>query len=150
MRRGILIATAAFILGGCSYPTVTTLDGAIEATLTEMDGYDTPCLVVTGGGPTGARESKIYCDDSDYKVLAVTDTIMGALGFTAVMYDESVFLVALTDSNDAVAGIMTTTAGDPWSVGLDDTHVDGSVLVVTVDGVTERLVLASGEAAISP
>ena len=150
MRRGALIATAFFLLSGCGYPTAMVADGVIEVTLTDRDGYAMPCLRVTATGPGNVKESKTYCDEVAYSVLAVTDTLMGAVGFTAVMYDESVFLVALTDSDGAVAGIMTTEAGDPWSVGLDDTHVDDSVLVVTVDGVTKRLTLASGEAATSP
>lgn len=150
MLRGALIATAAALLAACSYPTAVALDGAIEATFTEIDGYDTPCLTVTADGPGGAGESKIYCDDSGYQILAVTDTILGALGFTAVMYDESAFIVALTDRDDVVLDVVTTDTGEPWSVGLSDIHLDGAVLVVTTDTGTERLVLNSGEVVIWP
>ena len=150
MRRGALIAAATALLAACGYPTAAVMDGVIKATLTEVDGYDTPCLTVTGNGPGVASESKLYCDDSGYQILAVTDTILGALPFTAVMYDESVFIAALTDPDDAVTGFITTETGEPWSVGLSTTHLDGSILVVTTETGTERLALTSGEATVWP
>jgi hypothetical protein len=150
MRRGVLAITLGLLLGSCGNPTATVMDGVLEATLTQMDGYDSPCLTVRGDVPGGPAVTKIYCDDSDYRVLAVTDTVAGGLGFTAVMYDESVFVVALTDADDAVAGILTTESGDPWSVAIVATHLNGAVLVVTTDAKTQRLALKSGEATVWP
>ena len=107
-------------------------------------------LTVTATGPGVAAESKIYCDDSDYQILAVTDTLLEALGFTAVMYDESVFIVALTDRDNAVRGFIKSETGEPWSVGLSDIHLDDAILVVTTATGTERLVLSTGEATTLP
>ena len=150
MRRGTLTVAMALLIGSCSYPTATVADGLVEATLIAMDGYDKPCLAVTGRLPN-VTESKIYCEDSDFDVLAVTDIIQGALPFTAVMYDESVFVVALVAGpDDRVLGILTTEPGDPWSVGLLVTEADGSILIVTTDTGTERLILTTGEAAVRP